>query len=77
MGKTHLRIAVNPGMLGHIVPAGSAPSPQNRWAASLTVEEITRRSGLGSAANLGMQFRRTYTTTPLAYRSALQQGRVL
>ncbi|WP_204011076.1 GlxA family transcriptional regulator [Virgisporangium aurantiacum] len=38
----------------------------------LTVEEIARRSGLGTAANLRLQFRRTYATTPLAYRSAFQ-----
>jgi AraC family transcriptional activator FtrA len=39
----------------------------------LTVEEIARRTGLGSAANLRLQFRRTYATTPLAYRSAFQR----
>jgi AraC family transcriptional activator FtrA len=39
----------------------------------LTVEEVARRSGLGSAANLRLQFRRTYATTPLAYRSAFQR----
>ncbi|GIJ23808.1 hypothetical protein Vlu01_44320 [Micromonospora lutea] len=38
----------------------------------LTVEEIARRSGLGSAANLRLQFRRAYATTPLAYRAAFQ-----
>ncbi|WP_229705820.1 helix-turn-helix domain-containing protein [Micromonospora sonchi] len=41
----------------------------------LTVEEIARRSGLGSAANLRLHFRRTYGTTPLAYRSAFQGKR--
>jgi len=39
----------------------------------LTVEEIARRTGLGSAANLRLQFRRAYNTTPLAYRSAFQR----
>ncbi|MFI7550089.1 GlxA family transcriptional regulator [Micromonospora sediminimaris] len=39
----------------------------------LTVEEVARRSGLGSAANLRLQFRRAYATTPLAYRAAFQQ----
>jgi AraC family transcriptional activator FtrA len=39
----------------------------------LNVEEIARHSGLGSAANLRLQFRRTYATTPLTYRRAFQQ----
>ncbi|WP_309232141.1 GlxA family transcriptional regulator [Micromonospora tarensis] len=38
-----------------------------------SVEEIARRTGMGSAANLRLHFRRTYATTPLAYRSTFQQ----
>ncbi len=38
----------------------------------LTVEEIARRTGLGSAANLRLQFRRAYDTSPLAYRAAFR-----
>jgi transcriptional regulator GlxA family with amidase domain len=38
----------------------------------LTVEEIARRSRLGSAANLRLRFRQTYATTPLAYRRTFQ-----
>jgi AraC family transcriptional regulator, transcriptional activator FtrA len=39
----------------------------------LKVEEIARRSGLGSAANLRLKFRQTYATTPLAYRRTFRR----
>ncbi|MEQ4304100.1 DJ-1/PfpI family protein [Plantactinospora sp. B6F1] len=41
----------------------------------LTVEQIARHSGLGSAANLRLHFRRAYATTPLAYRATFQGPR--
>jgi len=47
--------------------AGACPSWQPAAA------RISMRCGLGSAANLRLHFRRTYTTTPLAYRSTFQQ----
>jgi transcriptional regulator GlxA family with amidase domain len=34
------------------------------------IDEVARRSGLGSAANLRLHFRRSFTTTPTAYRSS-------
>jgi len=34
------------------------------------IEDIARRSGLGSAANFRMHFRRAFSTTPTAYRAA-------
>jgi AraC family transcriptional activator FtrA len=35
----------------------------------LGIDEVARRSGLGSAANLRLHFRRSFATTPTAYRS--------
>lgn len=34
------------------------------------IDEVARRSGLGSAANLRLHFRRAFATTPTAYRSS-------
>lgn len=34
-----------------------------------SVEEVARRSGLGSSANLRLHFHRAYATTPTAYRA--------
>jgi AraC family transcriptional regulator, transcriptional activator FtrA len=36
---------------------------------SVSVDEVARRSGLGTAANLRLHFQRTFATTPTAYRS--------
>ena len=36
----------------------------------LGIDEVARRSGLGSAANLRLHFRRSLATTPTAYRSS-------
>ena len=36
---------------------------------SLGVDEVARRSGLGTAANLRLHFQRAFATTPSAYRS--------
>lgn len=38
----------------------------------VAIEEVARRSGLGSAANLRLHFRRAFSTTPSAYRSAFR-----
>ena len=37
--------------------------------AAVGIEEVARRSGLGSAANLRLHFQRAFATTPTAYRS--------
>jgi AraC family transcriptional regulator, transcriptional activator FtrA len=39
------------------------------------IDEVARRSGLGTAANLRLHFRRYYATTPTAYRSTFTAGR--
>jgi transcriptional regulator GlxA family with amidase domain len=39
------------------------------------IDEVARRSGLGTAANLRLHFRRSYATTPTAYRSSFTPGR--
>lgn len=41
------------------------------------IDEVARRSGLGGAANLRLHFRRSFATTPTAYRSTFstQNGR--
>lgn len=36
---------------------------------TIGVDEVARRSGLGSAANLRLHFQRAFATTPTAYRS--------
>jgi len=38
----------------------------------LAVDEVARRSGMGTAANLRLHFRRAFATTPLAYRAAFR-----
>jgi transcriptional regulator GlxA family with amidase domain len=37
---------------------------------TLSMDEVARRSGLGSAANFRLHFRRAYSTTPTAYRAS-------
>jgi transcriptional regulator GlxA family with amidase domain len=41
-------------------------------ATDLTVDEIARRCGLGTAANLRLNLARDAATTPSAYRSAFR-----
>ena len=36
---------------------------------AVSVEEVARRSGLGTATNLRLHFQRAFATTPTAYRS--------
>lgn len=38
----------------------------------LSIDEVARRSGLGSPSNLRLHFRRAFSTTPTAYRSAFR-----
>jgi transcriptional regulator GlxA family with amidase domain len=40
----------------------------------MSVEEVARASGLGSAANLRLHFRRTLGTVPTGYRRAFRRG---
>jgi transcriptional regulator GlxA family with amidase domain len=41
-------------------------------ATDLTVDEVARRCGLGTAANLRLNLARDAATTPSAYRSAFR-----
>ena len=41
----------------------------------LSIEEVARQSGLGTAANLRLHFVRRTGTTPTAYRAAFTTGR--
>ncbi|HEX5613834.1 MAG TPA: helix-turn-helix domain-containing protein [Acidimicrobiia bacterium] len=39
-----------------------------------SIDEVARRCGLGTAANLRLHFRRVCATTPTAYRAAFRRG---